>query len=1086
MRRELLAALILISLLLSFVPLHASTRARAAAAAQQDDSQKPPKIEFVPGNVLVRFRPGSALAAGARAPLTLRSTGGRQIPAEADEAEGLQIVEGLRVARVAPEETLAAVEALRRRPDVLYAEPDYVRRKDAAPDDPRYAEMWALKNTGQSGGTTGADIHAEAAWDVTTGSRQVVVGVVDEGVDINHPDLQPNVWTNPGEIPGNDVDDDGDGFVDDVHGWDFFHNDATVYDGSPSDNDTDAHGTHVAGTVGAAGNNGAGVAGVNWQVSLMPLKALGAAGESPAPSSVSTTIRAYGYARMMRDLWVSSGGARGANVRVLNNSYGGPVGSQAERDAIRALAASQILFVASAGNDGTDADRFQHFPSGYDEPNVISVAASDRFDHLAAFSNYGAASVHLAAPGVEILSTTPNGTYSVFSGTSMAAPHVSGAAALLCAANPNISLQRLRAALLYSGDELPSLSPTNTNAPSVATSRRLNVAASLASAAEADSTAPAAVGNFRVSSQSGRSVTLSWTAPGDDGNTGRARIYELRFSDTDLSADAQFTQARRLVAPLPANAGTAQSFNVKLPFRHPTGFFGIRAVDNAGNAGPVASVGVSVDQAVADPYVVTEGPAQPLSTGGTPLGLVGDDKLKQDYILPFSFPLFDSAGNGVTVSTNGTIYFTSPPPKLANGDAADAFSSRDGLLSYRMIAGLWDDLRTDRRPGDDVYVVTPDSNHIIFRWQAVTFDTPTGPGTTRGEHPVSFEVELGRDGTIQVRYGDGNESVLPVVGISGGEPDAYVSDSHTSESSFVNLTNAPTLTFALRNPPHIRTDLLVRMKGTPNPVATGQQLTYSIDYVNQGPDFDRDATITDQLPAGTTFVSCSGGGTCTAPPVGAGGTVTLKPSNASTSLDVPFTVVVSVTAPAGSKLVNTATAAGLFEDPDPSNNSATVTTDVVAAGVFAGVRAIGAGDSHTLAAKGDGTVWGWGANNSGEATNSADSSSSTPIQVGGLTDVTALSGGGFHSLALRSDGTVWAWGMNSVGQLGRDRSFNTVAQPLGQVKGLSGVTAVSAGEFFSLALLKDGTVWTWGDNTEGQLGDGTTIERPKPTPVKFR
>jgi Tol biopolymer transport system component/subtilisin family serine protease len=797
MRKELLVILILISLLLPAASTGATARARAAAITPQDDAQKSSQIDFVPGNVLVRFRPGSALAergAGVRALLALRAPGGREIPAEAVEAEGFQAVEGLRVAHVAPEDTLEAVAALRARPDVLYAEPDYVRRRDAAPNDPRYAEMWALKNTGQSGGTAGADIRAEAAWDVTTGSRQVVVGIVDEGVDITHPDLQPNVWTNPGEVPGNGLDDDGDGFIDDVHGWDFFHNDASVYDGSPSDNDTDAHGTHVAGTVGAAGDNGAGVVGVNWQVGLMPLKVLGAADESSAPSSVSTTIRAYGYAKMMRDLWVSSGGARGANVRVLNNSYGGSGHSQAESDAIRALADSQILFVASAGNDGHDVDHYQSYPAGYDLPNVISVAATERHDSLAAFSNYGPRTVALGAPGSQILSTTPNATYNTFSGTSMAAPHVAGAAALVCAAHPQISAARLRAALLFSGDELPAL------AGKTITGRRLNAAAALQNAGLGDSTPPAAATGLRVASQSGRSITLQWTAPGDDGDAGRAALYELRFADGDLSAPAQFAAGYKLVAPATAPAGTTQTATVQVPYRHTSGFIGLRAIDKAGNAGPVSQVVVAVDAAAADPYVVTESGPGPLSTGGDRFFLNGDDKMDQFYQLPFAFPFFGEMRDHVAISTNGVLYFSDPPLR-PGGDADDAGSSLDGLNRLPMIAGLWDDLRTDRRAGDDVYVVKPDDSRVIFRWQAVTFDTPLGAGATRGENPVSFEVELRRDGTIQVRYGEGNTRLFPVVGISGGDPDAYAVLSHTSTDSLKDLTDAPAVTFALRNPP---------------------------------------------------------------------------------------------------------------------------------------------------------------------------------------------------------------------------------------------------------------------------------------------
>ena len=298
MKRSLLTVLIVCSLLFCALTSRVAPAVSGASNPRSDDDVKPSRFEFVPGNVLVRFRANSELAASVSVKskgLTLRALGGREIPLEIQEPEGLSVVKGLRLARVAPEDTLEAIDALKRRPDVLYAEPDYVRRKDSVPNDTRYSEQWSLKNTGQTGGAPGADVHAEAAWDVTTGSRSVVVGIVDEGLDVTHPDLQANVWTNPAEIANNGLDDDGNGFVDDVHGWDFFHDDASVYDGHaafPTD-ETDAHGTHVAGTVGATGNNSLGVAGVNWQVSLMSLKVLGTGLEQPAPSSVSTTIRAY-------------------------------------------------------------------------------------------------------------------------------------------------------------------------------------------------------------------------------------------------------------------------------------------------------------------------------------------------------------------------------------------------------------------------------------------------------------------------------------------------------------------------------------------------------------------------------------------------------------------------------------------------------------------------------------------------------------------------------------------------------------------------------------------------------------------------
>jgi subtilisin family serine protease len=742
--------------------------------------------EFVPGEILVRFRTDAPAAAkGARTSLAVRAPG-REIEVRIQSLGGAELVEGLRLARVRPEETEAALGALNARGDVLYAEPNYVRRKTVAPNDPRYAEQWGLKNVGQPvegqqfGGIAGADVKAEQAWGVTTGSRQIVVGVVDEGVDISHPDLAANVWTNPGEVPANGVDDDGDGFIDDVHGWDFFHNDASVYDGSgsfPADG-TDAHGTHVAGIVGASGDNGAGVAGVNWQVSLLPIKVLGPDGGADAD-----IIRAYAYAKTLRDLWVSTNGARGANLRVLNNSYGGGGFSQAALDAIKSLNDSGILFVAGAGNDGADDDHFGFYPAGYDAPNVVAVAATTQTDALAPFSNFGARRVAVAAPGSFILSTTPGNTYSFFSGTSMASPHVAGAAALLCAARPASSVAQLRAALVFSGDPVPSL------AGKVYGSRRLDIFAALQSAAEADATPPAQAGSLFVAG-AGRAKTLSWIAPGDDANTGRAALYEIDFVDGATGATYV------LATKLPAAPGAQESAAVQIPFRHTGGTLVVKTFDNAGNAS-AASVPVAVDADAAEPYSVAEGEGGAASTAvGNPINLRGDDLYYDDYTLPFGFDLFGKVYNSVTVSTNGALYFARPP-RNADGTAADANSTVPALEALPMIAGLWDDLRTDRRPGDDVYVYQPTPDAVVFRWQAVTFDALLPTGVRRGENPVNFEIELRRDGKIVTRYGAGNANVLPVVGISGGEPDAYLVASHTVGSSQtpVSLDNAPPVTF---------------------------------------------------------------------------------------------------------------------------------------------------------------------------------------------------------------------------------------------------------------------------------------------------
>lgn len=807
-----LCALALFSPCVSFAA--ASPPPTLAAAAQQSGGKEPgAKLEFVPGEILVRFRSekaseksGERAAEAATASAFVReSASRRQIPLTIERLDDSSppsstapLVDGLRVARVRAEDTLAAIAALRERADVLYAEPNYVRRKEALPNDPRFAEMWSLKNTAQFGGQIGADIDAERAWDVTIGSRNVVVGIIDEGVDVNHPDLRDNIWRNPAEA-ANGVDDDGNGFVDDVHGWDFFHNDASVYDGSASNSELDAHGTFVSGVVGATGANGVGVVGVNWQVSLMSLKILGAETETPAPASVRGTVRAYAYAKTMRDLWAASGGSRGANVRVVNNSYGGFGRSQAELDAINALHQSGVLFVASAGNEGVDSDLLAHYPSNYDTPNMISVAATDVQDALASYSNYGALSVHLAAPGSRILSTYPNSAYRAFNGTSGAAPHVSGAAALICAAHPNISVDKLRSVLLYSSEVVTSIPSSK-----VLTARRLNAHQALLAAAEQDVTPPAAFRYLRTAAggAQGRTLTLDTIATGDDGTQGTPALYEFRYSPQPITDPGQYAAALRLPVPNIPQAvfGPSATFiSITVPYQIPGGYLAARVIDNVGNAGPIFNVPFLVGRQDADPYVLQTGGAAPLSTGGTPLNLRDDDAYSASYALPFTFPFYGTTHTSLTVSTNGALYF-SAPPRRTSGEADDPGTTARDLNGRAIIAGMLEDLRTDQRAGDDIYVVRPSADRIIFRWQGVTYVTPPGPLPSRGAQPINFEIELRQDGAIIFRYGDGNRRLIPTVGISNGAPNAYVVTSHTSEDTLIDLPGAPTVTFTRRQP----------------------------------------------------------------------------------------------------------------------------------------------------------------------------------------------------------------------------------------------------------------------------------------------
>ncbi|MFM7163541.1 MAG: S8 family peptidase, partial [Planctomycetaceae bacterium] len=322
------------------------------------------------------------------------------------------------------------------------------------PNDPSYGSLYGLENTGGSGMLLDADIDAERAWDVTTGSSGVVIGVIDTGIDMNHPDLAGNMWVNPFETAGDGIDNDANGFVDDIYGWDFANNDNNPFDDH-------GHGTHCAGTIGAVGNNGVGVVGVNWDVSLMALKFLGSNGSG----SISNAALASNYATMMRE--------RGVNVRATSNSWaGGPFDGGME-SAIIAARDQGVLFVAAAGNSGVNTDSNANYPSNYAVSNVISVAATNATDTLASFSNYGAATVDLGAPGVSILSTLPNNSYGYLSGTSMATPHVSGVVALAAAQFPDASFVEIRDAILAGGDLVASL------AGKTVSGRRLNAPGTL-------------------------------------------------------------------------------------------------------------------------------------------------------------------------------------------------------------------------------------------------------------------------------------------------------------------------------------------------------------------------------------------------------------------------------------------------------------------------------------------------------------------------------------------------------------------------------------------------------------------------------
>jgi subtilisin family serine protease len=753
---------------------------------------------FRPGEVLVRYR-SESLAQARTGRTIVAAPSGELIDAQVERFDGSELIEGLRLVHVAPRQTVEAITALRRQPDVLYAEPNYILKADVFPNDQFLNQQYGLTR-----------INAPAAWDITTGSSSVVVAVIDQGIDTAHQDLAANIWTNPspGSLPN---------ISGDLHGYNFNSNSGTVF----SNTDPETHATHVAGIIGARGNNTNGVAGVNWNVGLMSLKFLDADGFG----DTADAIRACNYARQMRELWVTQGPAKGANVRVINASFGGGEFSTPFLEAINQLNTAGILFVAAAGNidNGTrepNNDLVPHFPSGFDAPNVISVAATTTTDNLASFSHFGQASVDLGAPGFDILSTTPpctdpgpfpdfpcepafpvgfgptTDTYSFFSGTSMAAPHVSGAAALLWAQNPNLTVAQVKSLLLLNGDVQTSLRDKTL------TGRRLNVFKSFQSLAENDTTPPGPVTNLHLIFQTGRTINLGWTSSAEDGAVGGAgALYEVSFVDGVSGAVIP------LKGGVPFISNISQIDTVTIPYRHTVGSLRVRVFDNKGNVSAPTDMPVSVPSLIGDPYVVSTGPAASLTVGGTRLNMDGDDRYS-DFLLPngFVFPFFGTNYTSVTISSNGNLFLSTPPRRtnLEPGnldDADDPPGTPKALGGYQMIAGLWEDLTLENSfRGDAGVYVNQLSNpsRLIFRWQCVPCNFDFDLFECLGGAPVNFEIELRPDGTIKTRYGTGNTNIFPTVGIGGGGQDGYFVPSHTSEELLTSLTNAGEVTFSLR------------------------------------------------------------------------------------------------------------------------------------------------------------------------------------------------------------------------------------------------------------------------------------------------
>jgi len=704
--------------------------------------------------------------------------------------------------------TEQAIASLKKNPNVEYAEPNYEIHIDVVPNDPRFPELYGMRNTGQTGGTAGADIKATQAWDLFTGDPNLKVGVIDTGVDYNHPDLAANIWTNPGEIPDNNIDDDGNGYIDDVHGYDFANN-----DGDPFDDN--GHGTHCSGTIAGVGNNNVGVAGVNWNAKIVAIKFLNAGGSG----STEGAIAGVQYAIAV-------------GVRLTSNSWGGGGPSQALLDAINAAGAAGQLFVAAAGNSSVNTDVTPQYPAAYNSPYIISVAATDHNDNLASFSNYGATTVDIGAPGVNILSCQPGGGYQMLSGTSMATPHVSGVVALTMGRFPLISNLQAKTLILNAADPKASL------AGKCVTGGRLNAFMSIA---EPDDTPPGMISDLSTQNPGSNTMGLRWTATGDDGSTGRATHYEIRYSTSPIT-EANWSSATLLLGPDPKIAGSAEAFEASGLAFSTNYYFAIKAFDEFSNAGPISNnasgmtLGApditafptsftselltgatetqtltlrndgfgTLDFTIPTPnlfFLTPANPYQPYAEGeadtrvgppvadskggpdafgyrwadsdepggptfswiditsvGNSVPITSDDQWSAPIAMGMSFPFYGSTFSSVRVNTNGFLSFTE-----STGDYfANQMLPNSGAPA-NLIAPMWDDLNFQGAQHAYTYY---DGSRYIVSWVNVFHYAPAG---TPPDGPYTFQAILYPTGEIRYQYtnlGTGTNSAT--VGIQNG------------------------------------------------------------------------------------------------------------------------------------------------------------------------------------------------------------------------------------------------------------------------------------------------------------------------------
>ena len=794
------------------------TPSPSRAAAHEPDLKQPHRA----GVLLVGYEDGTTA--------TERSAARRRVGAISSGTLSHRATNAERVQLDATASLKDAIAVLKEDPNVRYAEPDYIVHRTATSNDPLYVtgSLWGMYGDTSPLQTNQFGSGAAEAWaQGYTGSRNVFVGIIDEGIQDSHPDLTANIWTNPGEIAANGIDDDRNGFIDDIHGWDFANSDSSTFDGTGADN-VDSHGTHVAGTIGGSGGNSMGVAGVNWKSSMISAKFLGAGGTG----AISNAVKALDY---LVDMKVN----HGVNIVATNNSWGGGGFSQAMLDAINRGGDAGILFIASAGNNTTNNDASATYPSSYECTNggtrgwdcLVSVAAIDSTGALASFSNYGATTVDLGAPGVAVVSTFPLDSYVSLSGTSMAAPHVTGAVALCASINPSLTAMQLRTAVISSAQATSSLTGKTT------TGGRLDVGAMTAGCQPATAPVTGGATAFTTSAAPSSSISLSWTDEAQN-----EQLWEIQQSPAGCGSFTTITS-------VPVGTTTALATGLR-----PSTSYCFRVRATNGYSGGTESTWSSVSSATTlPPYTCVASPYKWLDATTDGKSLTLSDDASASVALPFPFSYDGASVSEVQVSSNGFL-------RLGKGLATEfvnvgipAATQPNGF-----VAAFWDDLSPQL--GGSIYyttVGTAPNRQFVVAWVGVPRYSVSGSA-------VTFEIVLDEaSGAITIQYLD--TLVGSATYDNGASATAGVENTNGSEGTQISYNTAKlqsltaySCTASMTTAPLISTislpDGTVTSAYASTLAATGGQTPYAWTIV------------AGALPAGLTLNPSSGivGGTPTA------------------------------------------------------------------------------------------------------------------------------------------------------------------------------------------------------------------------------